>query len=68
MTPGGGPAGRILPNSAGPGSADWSSRSSATFAAWPAPIASVTPSVAGCSKEATGMVCRTPGVPVTAAA
>ena len=68
VTPGGGPTVRILPNSAAAGSADWSGRSSVTFAAWPAPIAIVTPLVAGWSKEATGMACRTPGVPVRAAA
>ena len=60
MSPVAGPAGMILANSAASGSADWSGRSSDTFAAWAESTARVSELAAASVKDATGMACRTP--------
>ena len=68
VTPRAGPAGLILPNSSAAGSGDWSERSSVTFAAWAESTARVWLPVAVSVNVATGMACRTPGTPTSAAA
>ena len=68
VTPGGGPAGVILPNSAAAFTGDWSARSSVTSAAWPESIARTSLLLTSCGNAATGMACCTPGNETTAAA
>ena len=68
VTPGGGPVRRIIPNKLAAGTADWSARVSVTSAAWSAPMAKGLAVGGLLRKPATGMACRTPGSPTTAAA